>query len=231
MTAIAETVTFKSASGTVQLAGYLARPDGSVTGSLPGVVVIHEIYGLNENIKDIARRFADEGYVALAVDLFAGRNRTVCMFRFLGGMLLNSLDHVGIHDLKAALSFLGDQPDVDKARLGAIGYCLGGSFAIAWACTDQRLKAIAPYYSFNPRPIKAVERSCAVVGSFPEHDFTRNQGKKLDEALDTYKVEHDIKIYPDAKHSFFNDKGENYNADAAKDSWQRVLGFFKAHIG
>ena len=213
----------------MQLEGYLAYPEGD--GTFPGVVIIHEIFGLTENIKDIARRFANEGYFALAVDLFAGRNRTVCMFRFIGGMLLNSRSHGGIRDLKASLSFLAEQPGVDSTRLGAIGYCMGGSFAIGWACTDDRLKAIAPYYASNPRPLKAVARLCPVVGSYPSGDFTTSHGQKLDVELDRYKIPHDIKIYPGTKHSFFNDQGRAYDANAAQDSWQRVLAFFKEHIG
>jgi carboxymethylenebutenolidase len=194
------------------------------------VVVIHEAFGLNANIKDICRRFAGEGYVALGVDLFYGRNRAVCMFRFMGGMLFNSLEHQGIHDLKAVLDYLASQPFVDGARLGAVGYCMGGAFAIAWACTDHRLKAIAPYYGLSPRPLEAVARLCPVVGSYPDPDFTTADGRKLDALLDTYNVPHDIKIYPGARHSFFNDQGPRYNADAAQDSWQRVLAFFKGHV-
>ena len=125
-----------------QLQAYLARPEGE--GPFPGVVVIHEALGLNGNIKDITECFADEGYVALAVDLFANRNRAVCMARIMGGMLRGSPDRFGVPDLKAALSVLAEQPSVDGGRLGAIGFCMGGGFAIAWACTDERLKAIAP---------------------------------------------------------------------------------------
>jgi carboxymethylenebutenolidase len=216
-------------SGSRQLEAYLARSEGE--GPFPGIVVIHEAYGLNENIKDIARRFADQGYVALAVDLFAGRNRAICMFRFMGGLLLNSLNNSSIHDLKATLTFLSEQPGVDDARLGAVGYCMGGSFAIAWACTDDRLKAIAPYYAGNPRPLEAVARLCPVVGSYPDKDFTTKQGQKLDVELERYHVPRDIKIYTGSKHSFFNDQGGNYNEAAAKDSWERVLAFFGEHIG
>ena len=129
MEPVAQMTSFQS--GNRQLEAYMARPEGE--GPFPGIVVIHEAYGLNENIKDITRRFARQGYVALAVDLFAGRNRAICMFRFMGGLLFNSLNNSGIHDLKAALTFLSEQPDVDDARLGAVGYCMGGSFAIAWA--------------------------------------------------------------------------------------------------
>ena len=223
----AQMTTFQS--GNRQLDGYLARPEGE--GYFPGMVVIHEAFGLNENIKDIARRFAEQGYVALAVDLFAGRNRAVCMFRFMGNLLLHSLHNNSITDLKATLTFLSEQPGVDGARLGAVGYCMGGSFAIAWACTDDRLKAIAPYYAGNPRPLEAVARLCPVVGSYPDKDFTTKQGQKLDVELERYQVPHDIKIYPGAKHSFFNDTSRSYNESAAQNSWERVLAFFGEHLG
>src|SRR5207302_3768206 len=125
--------------------GFAALPDGD--GPFPGVVVIHEAYGLNENIRDITRRFAESGYAALAVDLFSGRNRALCMARYMAGMLRGSVERAGIADLKAALSYLTTLAEVDPQWVGAIGFCMGGSFAVAWACTDDRLKAIAPYYA------------------------------------------------------------------------------------
>ena len=223
-----QVVSFNSGKSTLE--AYLATPEG--TGPFPAIVVIHEAFGLNDNIRDIARRFVDEGYTAMAVDLFAGRNRMVCMLRFMGGMFVNSLNHQGIKDLKAALTFLAQQPSVDANRLGAIGFCMGGGFAIGWACTDDRLKVIAPFYGTTPRPIEAVRRSCPVVGSYPENDFTAGMGRKLAEVLDTYKIEHDIKVYPGARHSFFNDRRpSNYNAEASADAWQRTLTFFKERIG
>ena len=227
MEPVTQMATFQSESR--QLEGYLARPEGE--GPVPGIVVIHEAYGLNENIKDITHRFANQGYVALAVDLFAGRNRAVCMFRFMGNLLLHSLHNDTIADLKASLTFLSAQSGVDDARLGAVGYCMGGSFAIAWACTDDRLKAIAPYYAMNPRPLEAVNRLCPIVGSYPGSDITTANGQKLDVELERYQVSHDIKIYPGAKHSFFNDTSRNYNESAAQDSWERVLAFFGEHLG
>ena len=209
--------------------GYLATPDRP--GPHPAVVVIHEAYGLNDNIKDITRRFADAGYVALAVDLFTDRNRAVCMTRYMAGLLLGSVNRYGINDLKAALTYLAKNRDVDTKRMGAIGFCMGGGFAIAWACTDSRLKAIAPFYGTNPRPLEAVARLCPVVGSYPEKDFSANAGRKLDEALDKSDIAHDIKIYPGAEHSFFNDTGKAYNKAAAVDSWARVIKFFGEQIG
>jgi carboxymethylenebutenolidase len=221
-----ETVSFNGA--TTQLGGYLALPEGE--GPFPGVVIIHEIFGLNDNIKDIAQRFANVGYAALAVDLFAGRNRAICMFRFMGQMQFNSLNNGSIQDLKQALTYLAEQPQVDSSHIGAIGFCMGGSFAIAWACTDDRLKAIAPLYAMNPRPIEAVKRLCPVVGSYPGKDFTAKGGQVLDTTLDTYNIPHDIKVYPEAKHSFFNDQGSHYDATASQDTWQRILNFFGEHL-
>jgi carboxymethylenebutenolidase len=216
-------------SGDKALSGYLARPDGE--GPFPAVVVIHEANGITDNIRNVTQRLVEEGYIAFAADLFAVQNRAVCMARLLGGMIFNSLDHSGIHDLKAALTFLTKQPGVDSTWVGAIGFCMGRSFAIAWACTDSRLKAIAPYYAMNPRPLAAVARLCPVVGSYPADDFTAQADWKLDIELDKYQIPHDIAVYPGAKHSFFNEQGRNYNAAAAQDSWRRVLAFFKERLG
>jgi carboxymethylenebutenolidase len=215
-------------SGRRQIDGYLARPEGD--GTFPGIILIHEIFGLNENMKDISRRFAAQGYVALAVDLFTGRSRAICIFRAMSGLLLNPLHNRGIHDLKAALTFLSEQPGVDASRLGAVGYCFGGSFVVAWACTEDRLQVIAPYYAMNPRPLKAVARLCPVVGSYPDRDITTPAAQKLNVELDRYHVPHDIKIYPGAKHGFFNDSSKIYDAPAAQDSWRRVLAFFEEHL-
>lgn len=222
-----QTVTFDS--GGERLIGFLARPEGA--GPFPSVVVIHEIFGLNDNMRDVARRFAEEGYAAFAVDLFSGRNRALCMARFMAGMLRGAPDRFGIKDLKAALGVLAEQPYVDAGRVGAIGFCLGGGFAIAWACTDDRLKAVAPFYGVNPRPLEAVARSCPVVGSYPEKDFTARSGRRLDAELERHGVERDIKVYPGARHSFFNDRGRAYDPVAAEDSWRRTLAFFRDKIG
>jgi len=208
--------------------GFIALPDGR--GPHPGVVVIHEAYGLNDHIKDIARRFADAGYVALAVDLFTDRNRAVCMTRYMGGMLLGSVNRHGIFDLKAALTHLAKLPEVDAKRMGAIGFCMGGGFAVAWACTESRLKVIAPFYATNPRPVDVLKRLCPVVGSYPEKDFTANAGRTLERALEKNGIAHDIKIYPNAHHSFFNEGGRAYDREAADDAWRRVTTFFAQHL-
>ena len=209
--------------------GYLALPDAS--GPHPGIVVIHEAYGLNDHIKDVTRRFASAGYAALAVDLFADRNRAICMARFMAGMLVGSVKRYGIDDLKSSLTFLARLSEVDANRLGAIGFCMGGGFAIAWACTDSRLKAVAPFYATNPRPLEAAKRLCPVVGSYPANDFTARAGRSLHDALTRYDIAHDIKIYAGTRHSFFNDTRSSYDRAAADDAWRRVLSFFASQLG
>src|SRR2546421_6165287 len=209
--------------------GYHALPEGP--GPPPGVSVIHEATGLDGHIRRITDRFAGAGYAALAVDLFTGRNRAICMARYMAGMLVGSVNRYGVDDLKSALTFLAKLPEVDAQRMGAIGFCMGGGFAIAWACTDSRLKAIAPFYGVNPRPLEVVKRLCPVVGSYPANDFTARAGRSLDQALTRHKIVHDIKIYPNAQHSFFNDAGRASNPEAADDAWRRVLGFFGEQLG
>ena len=211
-----------------RLRGYLAWPEGDST--FPGVVIIHEAFGLNDNMREITRRFADAGYAAFAVDLFAGRSRAVCMARFIGGMLRGAPERFGVGDLKAALSVLAEQPSVEEDRIGAIGFCMGGGLAVAWACTDDRLGAIAPFYGVNPRPLTAVSRSCPVVGSYPEKDFTARSGRKLDTELQRLGIPRDIKVYEGTRHSFFNDTGRTYDPAAAEDAWLRTLAFFEEHL-
>ncbi len=191
--------------------------------------MIHEARGLNDDIKAITERLAESGYAALAVDLLAGRNRAICMARYMAGMLAGSVNRFGVEDLKSALTYLAKLNEVDAQRMGAIGFCMGGGFVLAWACTDARLKAIAPFYAANPRPIDAVQRLCPVVGSYPEKDFSARSGQALDEALTRFNVPHDIKIYPNTRHGFFN-QGLAHDEQAADDAWNRVLTFFEATL-
>ncbi len=93
------------------------------------------------------------------------------------------------------------------------------------------MKVIAPFYGANPRPIEVAARACPIVGSYPENDWTAGQGRQLAETLGKLGVEHNIKIYPDARHSFFDDTGRNFSAEASADAWQRALAFFKEKLG
>ena len=222
-----ETLTLPRPQGGT-LDAYLAKPNGA--GPFPGVVVIHEIFGLNENIRDIARRFAREGYVALAVDLFSAGNRIACMTRIFHGILVRPLSNGVVGELRAALDVLRNRPEVEAGRVGAIGFCMGGSYALQLACVDDNLRAASVFYGQNPRPLDAVADSCPIVGSYPEKDFTASAARQLEARLEAHQVAHDFKIYPDARHSFFNDTGPAYNAEAAADAWKRTLAFFEKHL-
>jgi len=207
---------------------YLVRPDGP--GPFPGVVVIHEASGLNDNIRDICGRFAAEGYAALGVDLFEGRHRAVCMARMFAGGMAGNLDYYGVPALKDALGQLASRPEVDAGRIGAIGFCLGGSIVLTWACTDNRLTAIATFYGAAPKSRKAIRRMCPVVGSWPDKDITTKAAGVLETELTAAGIPHDLRVYPGTKHSFFNDTLPSYDAPAAADSWERVLAFFTEHV-
>ena len=207
---------------------YLALPQGD--GPFPGVIVIHEMPAISENIRDIARRFAHQGFAALAVDLMSQASQVMCMMRVMNAMMIKPLKNGIIAELQQSLDFLQAQAGVDPRRVGVIGFCMGGTFALQLACTDKDVKAASVFYGMNPRPFEAVAQSCPLVGSYPDRDFTTQAGRDLDAALDRYNVPHDIKEYPDSLHSFFNDDKRSFNPDASADAWQRVLAFFGTHL-
>lgn len=214
--------------GEPAMLGYLAIPDGP--GPFPGIVVIHEIHGLNENMREISRRFAREGYAALAIDLFSNRSRVLCMISILYAMMLKPVQNGTVQDLRESLDFLRALPEVDSQRSGTVGFCMGGTFALQLAIADQNLKGASVFYGQNPRPLDAVARACPIVGSYPENDFTAQAARALEPVLEKYAIPHDVKIYPNTRHAFFNDQGPSYSPEAAADSWQRMLAFFDRYL-
>lgn len=200
-------------------------------GRHPAVVVIHEIWGLDANIRHICRRFAREGYATLAIDLYSGGLKAWCVFQAIRAVFSDDPDNYSTRHLGNALTYLAQKPYADADRLGAIGFCMGGNFALALASRDKRLKTIAPVYSMTPKPLKKnVTGLCPVVGSFPEDDFTAKHGRQLATNLTKAGIPHDIKIYPGAGHSFMNESRSSFRAEPAADAWQRTLAFFDAHL-
>jgi carboxymethylenebutenolidase len=208
---------------------FLARPDAP--GPHPGVIVIHELYGLNDNIREICQRFAREGYVGLALDLFSNANRALCLARIMGGILVKPLHNGTVGELQAAIETLQHRAEVDPQRIGVIGFCMGGAYALQLAVVAGSVKVASAFYGNNPRPLSAFARACPIVGSYPEQDMTTGDGRKLDAALQRFDIPHDVKIYPGAQHSFFNDLGPAYHAEAAADSWARTMAFFTRYLG
>ena len=182
--------------------------------------------------------------LALAVDLFTGRNRTICMTRYMAGMLRGAVDRYGIADLKAGLTHLAALPEVDAERIGAIGFCMGGGFALLSA--HDGYAAAAVNYGQLPRDLDAaVAEACPIVASYGRRDPSlRGAASRLDAALDKAGVTHDVKEYPAASHAFLNDTeagpralrpllrvaGIGPEPESAKDAWDRIELFFATHL-
>ena len=222
------TVLVPRAQGAETMESFYARPAGNAP--RPGVVVIHEISGLNDNIRGLASRFAGEGYAALAVNLFANRSRVLCMLQAFYGIMLRPLDNPMLDDLNATLAFLRQQDNVDAQRIGVVGFCFAGAYALQLAVTDKGMKAASVFYGANPKPLDVMAQACPIVGSYPDKDFTTPAARALEAALTEYKVPHDIKIYDNTAHSFFGRQRTPAEAAAAQDAWQRMLTFFGEHL-
>ena len=227
-------------SGPDELRAYLAVPAGQ--GPWPGVVVLHEAWGLNDDIRAQADRFAAGGYVALAPDLYSAGPRLRCIRRTFQDLLARrgrSFEH-----LEAARAWLAAREDC-TGRAGLIGFCLGGGFALV-AAARSGFAAVAPNYGILPRRASEVlEGACPVVASYGRRDLTlRNTAAKLERTLTELGVVHDVKEYPEAGHSFMTDflPGPPMNlvgkivlragpvASASDDAWERVFAFFGEHV-
>lgn len=218
----------------------ISTPPGS--GPFPGVVVLHEAFGLNDDVRRIADRFADAGYVAIAPDLFsAGGPRLLCLSRLM--VEAQRGKGAAFDQIEATRSHLAARADVDADRLGIIGFCMGGGFALAVAAKpDADFKATSINYGAVPKQRDALASVCPVVGSFGAKDrIFASQGARLDEHLTALGVAHDVKVYDDAGHSFLNQADSwvmrlpspmaaGHNATAAEDAWARIFAFFAEHV-
>jgi carboxymethylenebutenolidase len=219
---------------------YLAKPEGD--GPWPGAVVIHEIFGLNDDIRALSDRLASMGYLALAPDLYDGGRWWRCMrvaFRELDsgeGEFFDAID--------AARASLADRDDC-TGRVGVIGFCLGGSFALLAAPRPGFAVASVNYGHVPEEAESALAGACPIVASYGGRDRSlQGHPERLEAALRARDVEHDFKIYPDAGHSFMNRpyplplrpiaKIKGMSAGpvpaAADDAWRRIDAFFARHL-
>jgi carboxymethylenebutenolidase len=233
-------LTFPAADGHSMRAAYAAPQDGA---KHPGVIVVHEIFGLNDDIRRITGKFADLGYAALAPDLYDGPGlRIVCIARTLA--TLRRGEGAAFADLDAARAFLQQQPEVDPARIGVIGFCMGGGFALLYA-VKAPLGVAATFYGEVPASADRLKGVCPVLGGYGAQDrFFANQGRRLEQFLSEIGVEHDVKVYEDAGHSYMSmntgvlatlaawgPMKVGYKPAAADDSWRRIEAFFGRHLG
>ena len=213
------------------LMGYLARPAGP--GRSPVVLVCHENRGLNEHIEDVARRFARQGYVALAVDLLSreGGRSKIADASQVPGLLGNMPREQLVNDFYDALRYLQGQDYADTQRVGMTGFCFGGG--VTWRCATQipELKAAVPFYGASP-PLEEVPNiQAAVLAIYGESDQRITSGAAaIEKALRENNKIFEIVIYPNAGHAFFNDTGERYNPEAAKDAWGKTLAWLERYL-
>ncbi len=215
------------------------RPTSDSDMQWPGVVVVHEMLGLTDDIRHLARRFADSGYVALAPDLFHGLGpKPICITRTIraynrgGGRSLEALD--------AARASLAGHPEVDGSRIGVAGFCMGGGFALLLGKRSD-VRVAATFYGDVPSDLDGV---CPVVAGYGGRDsLYGGMGQRLARRLDELAVHHDIVTYPDAGHSFMSKYHgliglvaplpplrAGYEEVAAEDSWNRMLAFFAEQL-
>ncbi|MEV7604500.1 dienelactone hydrolase family protein [Paenarthrobacter sp. NPDC089322] len=225
---VTETVKFDS--GGTEISGYLARPEGSQRG--PGILICHENRGLTPHIQDVARRYAKEGYAALALDLLSREGGTASLDPdAVSGALTQAGAQRHVSDFAAAFEYLNGQDFVEESRIGMVGFCFGGG--ITWqAATDiPGLKVTSAFYGPAPELAKVPTIKPAVFGVYAEND-ARITGPmpQLKEALDATSVKHELKVYPGVDHAFHNDTSERYVEVQATAAWNDTLAWFKANV-
>ncbi|MBI4354583.1 MAG: dienelactone hydrolase family protein [Candidatus Omnitrophica bacterium] len=216
----------------VRLAGFLARPRDEKP--RPAVVVIHEWWGLNDHIKDIAQRFAREGYVALAPDLYSRVGHKVTKDPDEAGKLMESLQSQhALKDLNATTTYLKTLPFVDAWKIGAVGFCMGGTFALMVAAHNSDIKASVPFYGQIPPTdsLKYLVAPILYIHGGQDTWILRREAERLAQGLKQFGRPGEVKIYPECPHAFFNDtRPEVYRPNEAQDAWQRTLLFLKQHL-
>jgi carboxymethylenebutenolidase len=224
----ADEVQFPSQEAMVQ--AYLARPASARPD--PVVLVCHENRGLTDHIRDVARRLAKAGYVALAVDLLSRQGGTAAVGNEnVPGVLGNTSPEQFVQDFRSGWEYLKSQTYADTNRLGMVGFCFGGGVTWLVATKMPELKAAVPFYGPHP-PLEGVpDIQAAVRAIYAGNDQRINQGiPAIEEAmLQNSKVFEKI-IYPNVDHAFHNDTGSRYNAEAARDAWVKTLEWFATYL-
>ena len=207
--------------------GFLAKPTGQ--GEFPGIVMIHEWWGLNDNIKEMAEKLASHGYVVLAVDLYNG---DVATTSDQARQLITSFDKdVGIQNMNYAASYIQENHNVEK--LGSIGWCFGGGQSLNLALNNQDMDATVIYYGSLVTEQESLSSiSWPVLGIFAGLDqgIPVESVNGFESSLDDLSIPNEIHIYPEVDHAFANPSGERYAPDESKDAWQKTLKFLESNL-
>jgi carboxymethylenebutenolidase len=212
---------------------YLSSPRGQGA-ALPAVVVIHENRGLNDHIKDVNRRVAKAGFVALAPDLLSRQGGTDQFTDPEAAVAAynQTQPEERREDLRSALLTIADQPYVQGDRVGTVGFCAGGGNVFDLAVNTDRLAAAVVFYGPPPNPIEQISNLTApLLGIFAELDRGINSRvPSLMTVLNDARKPYELHIYENTNHAFHNDTGARYDAAAACDAWQKTIAFFNRHL-
>lgn len=221
-------VTFTSEGDTIT--AYLAQP--VTDGSYPAILICHENRGLTPHIRDVARRFATAGYVALAIDLLAREGGTAVQDPDqVPGLLSNAPAGRHVADFIAGFNYLQSLDEVDDGRIGMTGYCFGGGTTWDVATALPELRAAVPYYGRSPALENVPDIQAAVLGVYAQNDSRINAGiLALEQALTDAGATYQINIYPGVDHAFHNDTGSRYVEAQATQAWQDTLAWFEEYL-
>ena len=213
---------------------YLSRP--AAAGKYPAIIIISDNQGLGDHFRDVARRYAKEGYIALVPDMFSRHGGTAKVNPKGTGVSnyreLAPVDAV-VEDVDAGFTYLKSLPEVRGDRLGLAGFCWGGDMAFNAATRVRGLRALVIYYGTSPQPLELVKNiEPPVLAHYGGEDPRVTQGvPATEEAMKKYSKSYTYKIYPKAGHAFFHDaRPDRYHPEAAKEAWNRTLEFFKKQL-
>jgi carboxymethylenebutenolidase len=221
-------VSYKSGDETVNAMMY--TPQGN--GPFPALIVIHEWWGLNDWVKEQASKLADQGYAALAIDLYHGK--VASSPEEAHEMMRGVPEDRAARDLKAAFAYLASQQNVDKSKIGSIGWCMGGGYSLQTALVNPELKATVINYGHlatEPETLKKI--NAAVLGIFGGQDrgITVDDVRKFESQLKSLGKKVDIHIYPDAGHAFENPNNkQGYREADAKDAWNQTVSWLGQNL-
>ena len=212
--------------------GHFAFPADMID-PLPAIIVIHEWWGLNDNVRAVADRLAGEGYIVLAIDLFGG---STADHPEVARKLMQSVvedPEPANENIRQAYDFISDT--AGAPRTASLGWCFGGGWSLntAMLFPDELDAAVIYYGQITSDEEKLRPVNAPILGLFGGRDrgIPVDTVQEFEAALERLRKEYEIHIYPDARHAFANPSGSAYDADAASDAWQRTIDFLNTHLG